>query len=63
MVLSEIFYTFLVGSVAGLFGLILKYSFESKCKKVTIGCVTIERDVEAENVELHDRLEHNNPIT
>jgi len=60
--LSEIFWTFVVGSVSALFGLILKYSFESKCKKVTICCLNIERDVEAENVELHDRLEHNNPL-
>ena len=60
--LSEIFWTFVVGSISALCGLVLKYSFESKCKKVTLGCINIERDVEAENVELHDRLEHNNPL-
>ena len=60
--LSEIFFTFLVGSISALCGLVLKYSFESKCKKVNCFCLNIERDVEAENVELHDRLEHNNPL-
>ncbi len=61
--LSESFYIFLTTTTAGLFLAFIKLVYDSKCKKIRLCGVEIERDTEAEaNIE-HDRLEHGiNPI-
>ena len=64
--LSESFYIFLVTSSVGVFLAFIKLVYDSKCKKIKLCGVEIERDTQAEaNIE-HDRLEHgiinNNPI-
>ncbi len=63
--LSESFYIFLVTTTAGIFLAFIKLVYDSKCKKINLCGVQIERDTEAEaNIE-HDRMEHginNNPI-
>ncbi len=65
--LSESFYIFVVTSTAGIFLACLKLIYDSKCKKINLCGVQIERDTEAESRIEHDRLEHgislnNNPI-
>jgi hypothetical protein len=61
--LSESFYIFLVTTTAGIFLAFIKLVYDSKCKKIKLCGVEIERDTEAEaNIE-HDRLEHGiNPV-
>jgi hypothetical protein len=65
--LSESFYIFLVTTTAGIFLAFIKLIYDSKCKKIKLCGLDIERDTEAEaNIE-HDRMEHgvnsnNNPI-
>jgi len=63
--LSETIIIFIIASSSALCGIVLKYTFESKCKKVSLCCLHIERDIESEVKEEHDRLEHgvaNNPL-
>ena len=40
--------------------LLLKYGLQSRCIKCSIcyGLIAVERDPQAENVELHEQLEH-----
>jgi hypothetical protein len=63
--LSESFYIFLVTSSVGVFLAFIKLVYDSKCKKIKLCGVEIERDTQAEaNIE-HDRLEHgiiDNPV-
>ena len=62
--LSESFYIFLVTTTAGLFLGVLKLVYDSKCKKIDLCGVHIERDISAERDIEHDRLEHgiHNPL-
>jgi hypothetical protein len=65
MELSESFYIFLTTTAAGIFLGILKLVYDSKCKKINMCGVQIERDTQAEASIEHDRMEHgiiNNPI-
>ena len=63
--LSESFYIFVVTSSVGVFLAFIKLIYDSKCKKIRLCGVEIERDTEAESRIEHDRLEHginSNPI-
>ena len=64
--LSESFYIFVVTSTVGVFLAFIKLIYDSKCKKIRLCGVEIERDTEAESRIEHDRLEHgitnNNPL-
>jgi len=63
--LSETIIIFLIASSSALCGIVLKYSFESKCRNVDICCIHITRDIDNEVKEEHDRLEHgvgDNPL-
>ena len=63
--LSESFYIFVVTSTVGVFLAFIKLIYDSKCKKINLCGIQIERDTEAESRIEHDRLEHginNNPI-
>ena len=55
--LSEIFYSTLIGIIAGLIMNVTNQFFKSKCKEVSCCCIKIIRDIEAET-----QLELNNPI-
>ena len=48
MELSEMFYTFVITTVGGIFVLALKLCYKSKCKKVSVCGVAFERDIEIE---------------
>lgn len=45
---SEVFYTGLYSSLIGLVIAIMASCYKSKCSKIKIGCIVIERDVEGE---------------
>ena len=50
-----------LGTMIFAFGaLLLKYGLQSRCIKCSIcyGLIAVERDPQAENVELQDQLEH-----
>ena len=57
MELSESFYIFLTTTAAGIFLGILKLVYDSKCKKINMCGVQIERDTQAEASIEHDRME------
>jgi len=44
--LSETIIIFLIASSSALCGIVLKYSFESKCRNIDICCIHITRDIE-----------------
>ena len=46
--LSEIFFTFLITSVIGCSLATLKYVYKFKFSDVSCGCLSIKRDIEAE---------------
>jgi hypothetical protein len=48
MAFSEVFYTGLYSSLIGLIIAIMASCYKSKCSKIKIGCIVIERDVEGE---------------
>ena len=48
MGMSEVFWTGLYSSLIGFAIAIMASCYKSKCSKVDIGCIHIERDVEAE---------------
>ena len=56
--LSESFWIFVVTTSAGLLLACMKICYDSKCKTLDLGCLKIQRDVEAENDAAHDRMEH-----
>ena len=59
--LSEGFWVFLVGTSAGILGVILKLCYESKCNRVKCCCLEIDRNVETEFAEDKFKIEHNIP--
>jgi hypothetical protein len=48
MAFSEVFYTGLYSSLIGLIIAIMASCYKSKCSKIKMGCIVIERDVEGE---------------
>ncbi len=46
--MSEVFWTGLYSSLIGFAISIMASCYKSKCSKIDIGCIHIERDVEAE---------------
>ena len=56
--LSEIFLSFLVASVSALCGITLKLCYDSKCKKIELCCIKIERDTKAELNEDKYKIDH-----
>jgi hypothetical protein len=50
MELSEMFYTFLITTTAGLIVLCLKLCYKSKCKSIKFCGIIIDRDVKGEEV-------------
>ncbi len=48
MSFSEVFYTGLYSSLIGLVIAIMASCYKSKCSKIKMGCIVIERDVEIE---------------
>ena len=48
MAMSEVFWVGFYSSVIGLIVAIMASCYKSKCSKVDVGCIHIERDVEAE---------------
>jgi hypothetical protein len=46
--MSEVFWVGFYSSVIGLIVAIMASCYKSKCSKVDVGCIHIERDVEAE---------------
>ena len=48
MAFSEVFYTGLYSSLIGLVIAIMASCYKSKCSKIKMGCIVIERDVEGE---------------
>jgi hypothetical protein len=49
--LSEVFYTFVISSSVALIAKIATLCFKSKCKEVTLCCLKVIRDTEAEEKE------------
>jgi hypothetical protein len=48
MAFSEVFYTGLYSSLIGFCIAIAASCYKSKCKRVDVGCIHIERDIETE---------------
>lgn len=48
MELSEVFWTFVITTLAGLCMVSCKLIYKSKCKKVSVCGLAFERDIEAE---------------
>lgn len=59
--LSEIFYTFLITSTIGCSLATLKYVYKFKFSEISCGCLSIKRNVEAE--QKIDELKIENNIT
>jgi len=58
--MSEVFWTGLYSSLIGFAIAIMASCYKSKCSKIDIGCIHIQRDIEAE--EELDRQPPQNPI-
>jgi hypothetical protein len=56
--LSEVFYTILLTTCAGLVIKICSMAYKSKCKEVVCCCLKIIRDTDAEEKEEEFRLTH-----
>jgi hypothetical protein len=56
--LSEIFLSFLVGSASALCAITLKLCYDSKCKKIELCCIKIERDTTGEIEEDKYKIDH-----
>ena len=48
MVMSEVFYTFLITSVIGLMLAIGKICYKSKCSQIEICCIKVTRNIDLE---------------
>ena len=48
---------FLITTSSALFGAILKTLYDSKCKRCKIGCIEIDRDIDAE-VDIEEHKNH-----
>jgi hypothetical protein len=59
MVLSEGFWVFLVGTSAGIIGVILKLCYDSKCSDIECCCIKIKRDINKEVEEDKFKIKHN----
>ena len=57
MVLSEMFWSFLVTSIATCFLATLGFCLKSKCDKIELGCLKIHRAVEMETDVEQPRIE------
>lgn len=60
--LSEVFYTGLYTSLIGFVLAISVQCYRSKCKRIKICCIKIERDVEAEEELDIQQPRINNPV-
>lgn len=49
--MSEVFWTFFVSSMVGFVIALMKMCYKSKCKEVSICCIKVIRDTEAEEKE------------
>jgi len=49
--LSEVFYTFLITTCVGLILGLARMAYKSKCKEVSLCCLKIIRDTDAEEKE------------
>jgi len=56
--LSEVFYTILLTTVAGLILKLFSLTYKSKCKQIECGCIKITRDIEAEEKEHEFDVNH-----
>jgi hypothetical protein len=56
--LSEIFLSFVVATISALCGITLKLCYDSKCKKIELCCIKIERDTEGEINEDKYKIDH-----
>jgi len=61
--LSEGFWVFLVGTSAGIIGVILKLCYDSKCSDIECCCIKIKRDIGRELEEDKYKIQHNIPPT
>ena len=61
--LSEGFWVFLVGTSAGIVGVILKICYDSKCSDIECCCIKIKRDIGKEVEEDKFKIQHNIPMT
>jgi len=61
--LSEGFWVFLVGTSAGIVGIILKLCYDSKCSDIECCCIKIKRDIGKELEEDKFKIQHNIPMT
>jgi hypothetical protein len=57
MELSEVFWVSFITIVSGCTLKILSYGYKSKCNRVEVGCIRIERDIEQE--QKNDEMEMN----
>lgn len=55
---NSYFYLSALTLVLGCLGLIVRYSYKSKCKEVQLCCVKIVRDTEAEEREDIEEMKH-----
>jgi hypothetical protein len=58
MDLSEAFWLAFVGGGFAMVGLIVRYSYKSKCKNISCCCLRIERDIEDELKEDLEAMKH-----
>ena len=56
--LSEVFYTILLTTTAGLILKLFSLTYKSKCKRVKFGCIEIIRDVDIEENEHEFDVKH-----
>jgi hypothetical protein len=56
--LSEVFWVAFITTISGMLIKLASMCYKSKCKEVSICCVKIIRDTEAEAKEEEFRLEH-----
>ena len=56
--IDSYFWLALGGLVFGSIGMLIRYSYKSKCKTVKLCCVKIERDIEAEEKEDMEEMKH-----
>jgi len=60
MVLSEIFWSFLLTSIIAMILAIIRMMYKSKCVKVDCLCCHIERDIEQEMKDIETTSTRNN---
>lgn len=59
--LSEGFWVFLVGTSAGIIGVVLKLCYDSKCETIDCCCIKIKRNIDKEIEDDKFKIEHNLP--